>query len=278
MSSWYPTSRPRAADGIKARSTRGEIAKTWWSRRFISSLEDSEVGGRLARGKNYARRGQVLQLNIDTGAVTAAVQGSRARPYQVRIGLPALGKADWAQVIEALAADAWFAAKLLAGEMPPDIEEVFTAAGIALFPASMRELSLDCSCPDWGVPCKHLAAVFYLLAEAFDEDPFLVLAWRGRDQAALLDALAAHRSGGAVADRTEEEAPGPALADQLDHFWQRGAPPAREQIPQMAVDAILDQLPTVELAVRGAELPELLRPVYRALALEVEHDAAIHPG
>ena len=43
---------------------------------------------------------------------------------------------------------------------------------------------MRCSCPDSEVPCKHLAATFYLLAEAFDEDPFLILRWRGRDREA----------------------------------------------------------------------------------------------
>src|SRR5699024_10767398 len=144
------------------------------------------------------------EMDVDAGSVTAAVQGSRARPYKVRIGLPALGKAEWAEVIESLANNAWFAAKLLAGEMPPDIEEVFTDVGVSLFPATLRELSMDCTCPDWEVPCTHLAAVFYLLAEAFDEDPFLVLAWRGRERDVLLDALAAHRTGGVAADWEEE--------------------------------------------------------------------------
>lgn len=264
MTSWYPPSRPRAADGIKARSTRGEIAKTWWSQRFISSLEAAGVGGRLARGKNYARRGQVLNMDIAAGAVTASVQGSRSRPYRVRIGLPALGKADWAQVTRALAEDAWFAAKLLAGEMPPDIEEVFTGAGLSLFPASVREVSMDCNCPDWEVPCKHLAAVFYLLAEAFDDDPFLVFAWRGRDRDAILDALAAHRSGGVAADRTEENR-GPTLDEQLETFWTAGPIAPRESAAPTDVDALLEQLPAVEVEIRGVGLTDLLRPVYLAL-------------
>ncbi|UGT92070.1 SWIM zinc finger family protein [Mycobacterium ostraviense] len=77
-------------------------------------------------------------------------------------------------------------ATLLAGEMPEDIEDVFGTLGLSLFPTTARELSLDCSCPDRAVPCKHLAATFYLLAESFDEDPFAILAWRGREREDLL--------------------------------------------------------------------------------------------
>lgn len=180
-STWYPPpSRPRPVEGgIKARSTRGAIAQTWWSERFIAVLEDIGLGNRLQRGRSYARKGQVISLQVDAGLVTALVQGSRARPYRIRIGIPAFGKSQWAHVERTLAENAWYAAKLLSGEMPEDIEDVFAGLGLSLFPGTARELSLDCSCPDYAVPCKHLAATFYLLAESFDEDPFAILARRG---------------------------------------------------------------------------------------------------
>ncbi len=97
--SWFPPpSRPRPVEGgLKARSTRGAIARTWWSERFIEVLEDIGIGNRLQRGRTYARKGQVISLDVDPGSVTAQVQGSRPRPYRVRIGIPAFGKAEWAQ-------------------------------------------------------------------------------------------------------------------------------------------------------------------------------------
>lgn len=203
-STWYPPpSRPRPVEGgIKARSTRGAIAQTWWSERFIAVLEDIGLGNRLQRGRSYARKGQVISLQVDAGLVTALVQGSRARPYRIRIGIPAFGKSQWAHVERTLAENAWYAAKLLSGEMPEDIEDVFAGLGLSLFPGTARELSLDCSCPDYAVPCKHLAATFYLLAESFDEDPFAILAWRGREREDLLANLAAARADGAAPRRT----------------------------------------------------------------------------
>lgn len=191
-----PYGRPlRVEGGIKAQSTRGAIGETWWSKRFIAVLESLALGSRLARGRSYARAGQVLRLDIEPGLVTATVQGSRPEPYEVRIGLTALSPTAWRAVEIKLAEQAIFGARLLAGEMPAQIEEVFAAAGTPLFPTSAGQLDMACSCPDWSVPCKHIAATFYLLAEAFDQDPFQILHWRGRDRADLLASLRALRSG-----------------------------------------------------------------------------------
>jgi uncharacterized Zn finger protein len=212
----------------------------------------------------------VISLDVSAGSVRARVQGSRPRPYRVRIGLPTFGKVEWARVEQAMADSAWYAAKLLAGEMPEDIEDVFTSVGLTLFPASARELSLDCTCPDQQVPCKHLAAVFYLLAESFDTDPFGMLALRGRDRETLLSNIRSRRgvvSPGDADPGLSAPADGiPALVDCLDSYFRLGGalpPLAALQTPP---DAVLDQLPPVQLSVRGRPLAELLRPLYRALA------------
>lgn len=262
MSDWYPASRPRPVEsGLKARSTRGAIAQTWWSQRFIEVLEGMGIGSRLQRGRNYARRGQVISLDVGPGLVAAQVQGSRARPYRARIGIAAFDKSEWAQIEAALAQDALYTAALLAGEMPADIEGVFDALDLPLFPATARELSLDCSCPDSAVPCKHLAAAFYLLAEAFDEDPFAILAWRGRDRDDLLENLAAARAGGGSAvDRAEPA--GRPLADCLDSFFMRQNTIPVSAPPVASSAALLDQLPDIAVAVRGRALVEVLRPAY----------------
>ncbi|MHA6625594.1 SWIM zinc finger family protein [Pseudonocardia sichuanensis] len=256
-------SRPRKVEGgIQINSSRGPVARTWWSQRFLGVLESLGMGGRLSRGRTYARAGQIVALDIDTGGALATVQGSRPAPYQVRVGVPAFGKAEWGAVAQALADDASYAAALLAGEMPRDIERVFEAVGLSLFPAESRDLAMDCSCPDYAVPCKHLAAVFYVLAERFDADPFQILALRGRDREALLAEVRARRAAAA------EEAPasGGALADVMDRYWSAGGP-LDEQLtgPRTAPDALLDQVPPFPIEVRGAQVSELLRPAYQAL-------------
>ena len=187
------------------------IGEQWWSRRFIGVLESYGMSGRLARGRAYARAGQVLDFELAQGKVTAQVQGSRARPYQVRIGVLPLTTGQWRRVQAALAARALFRAKLLAGEMPHEIEEVFAGCGTPLFPRLASDLDMRCSCPDWEVPCKHLAAVCYVLAEEFDRDPFAMLAWRGKGRDELLAALRQVRA------RGSGPAPGPPAA------WRPGA-------------------------------------------------------
>lgn len=264
-SPFFPPSAPRSVEGgVRARSVRGAIGTSWWSGRFIEVLEGLGVGARLQRGRNYARRGQVISLDIDAGTVVASVQGSRAKPYRVRIGITAFGKAEWASVEEALAGNAWYVASLLAGEMPSDIEEVFTAVGLSLFPRGADELSLDCSCPDWEVPCKHLAAVFYLLAEQFDDDPFRILAWRGREREDLLGRM--HEADSASGNEARAGAP---LTDVLDTFFVSPTPvPTRRSSTGGAL--LVDQLPPVDITVRSRPLAEVLRPVYAALRASAE--------
>jgi uncharacterized Zn finger protein len=254
--------RPRRVEGgIQINSTRGPVARTWWSQRFLGVLESLGVGGRLSRGRSYARAGQIVSLDVDTGGALAEVQGSRPRPYQVRVGVPAFGKAEWATVAQALADDASYAAVLLAGEMPRDIERVFEGIGLSLFPASTRDLAMDCTCPDHAVPCKHLAAVFYVLAERFDADPFQILALRGRNREALLEELRTRRAAAA-----EEPVHAAALADVMDQYWAgRTGPAAQLTGPRTPPDALLDQVSPFSIEVRGEQVAELLRPAYRAL-------------
>ncbi|MFD0788752.1 SWIM zinc finger family protein, partial [Micromonospora azadirachtae] len=151
--------------------------------------------------------GQVVRLDIAPGTVSAVVQGSRPRPYDVHIGFPSFPAELWNRIEAELAAQAFFSARLLAGDLPSELEQLFASAGAPLFPAGIDELTQRCSCPDFAVPCKHLAATFYLLAEAFDADPFELLHWRGRGRTELLDRLRALRatSGGAVAPASSEE-------------------------------------------------------------------------
>ena len=136
---YFPPSRPRKAEGgIKAQSKRGGFGESWWAKRWIEVLESFNIGARLSRGRSYARNGQVLSIAIEKGKVKAKVQGSRPRPYDVTIEVKTLSESDWEKVLDALGRQALFAAKLLAGEMPQDIEPVFREVGLSLFPAKLR--------------------------------------------------------------------------------------------------------------------------------------------
>lgn len=275
---WHEAGPPLTVEGgIKARSKRGAIGEQWWSRRFVEVLESLGMSGRLARGRHYARRGQVIDFELGHGMVRARVQGSRPVPYQVRIGVLPLTNKQWQRVIEALRGQALFRAKLLAGEMPHEIEEVFAACGTPLFPRSARDLDLFCSCPDWGVPCKHLAAVCYVLAEKFDDDPFGMLAWRGRDRAELLAALRWQPADGGRAGDSAVAAPlgsgevAP-LAQCLDRFWSPAVSRARLRAAHPAPAAppalLLRSFEPPDVVIRGMGLAALLAPAYQLLAGE----------
>jgi len=276
----WPPARPiRVEGGIKARSRRGAIGEQWWSRRFISVLESHGLSGRLARGRSYARAGQVLDFELAQGKVTAQVQGSRPRPYQVRIGVLPLTKPQWRRVQDRLASQALFRAKLLAGEMPHEIEDVFAECGTPLFPRSGTDLDMHCSCPDWGVPCKHLAAVCYVLAEEFDRDPFAMLAWRGQARDELLAALreiqSPARADASPAGRAGVptlDVPAAPLADSLADFWSARLSPARLRALSAPAetstpDLLLRMFPPPPVPVRGQNLAEVLTPAYHRLAV-----------
>ena len=184
---YYPPSRPREAKGgIKAQTKRGSFGQSWWAKRWIAVLESFDIGARLSRGRSYARRGQVTAIEVAEGLVKAKVQGSRPKPYDIVIKVATLSQSDWKKLAGTLGKEALFAAKLLAGQMPEDIEKAFTAAGLSLFPQKSKDLDTDCSCPDWSNPCKHIAAVYYLLGEEFDRDPFLIFKLRGMTREKLV--------------------------------------------------------------------------------------------
>lgn len=230
---WYYEAKPtiQTDEGIKARSQRGAFVKHWWADRWLAAMEKLMDQGRLQRGRRYARQGQVLSLVEGKGQISAQVQGSHPRPYKVQIEVAPLSEAEWAQVLQAMGERPLFVASLLAGEMPQTIEEVFSQAGLSLFPHRAGELMQACSCPDWAEVCKHLAAVHYILAERFDEDPFLLFRLRGMEQARLLAALGpAAPLEEAVAPPTYEMAP--PLDEVIGDFWQMGpsAAPLRPQI------------------------------------------------
>jgi uncharacterized Zn finger protein len=267
---FYPRPR-RATGGIKARSKRGPIGEQWWSRRFLDVLESLGLASRLSRGRSYARSGQVLTLDIGTGHVTATVQGSRIKPYRVRLTVDPLTTRQWRIVTDVLAGRAVFRARLLAGEMPAEIEQVFADCGTPLFPRSAKDLKMTCTCPDWEVPCKHLAAVCYVLAEAFDDDPFGMLAWRGKTRADLLTSLRRlHAAGVADVGRPVIDVSDRPLAECADEFWTSALSPARlRSLPPAAAappDLLLRSAEPPLLTVGGQDLATLLRPGYLAMA------------
>jgi uncharacterized Zn finger protein len=276
----YQPTRPLPVErGIAARSRRGAIGESWWSQRFIALLESFGVGSRLTRGRNYARSGQVAELEVEPGIVLAEVQGSRHTPYRVRIRAKVLSEHQWRRAEKAMAAQALPLAKLLAGEMPHEIEDLLAACGLTLFPSAYREFKASCTCPDAANPCKHIAAVYYILAERFDEDPFLIFAWRGRTREELLERLRARR-GGTTRERAAQTSPrdddAPPLSELVDVFWSAGPELAELRVSPLAgvaPDALLRRLGPAPAASAGRNVADLLAPAYARLAAAAERRA-----
>lgn len=263
---YYPPSSPRKVKGgIKADSKRGAFGKNWWAKRWIAVLESFNMGARLGRGRSYARRGQVISIDIDRGVVWAEVQGSRVNPYRVSIKVKTLSKAKWGRLADILSERAIFAAKLLAGEMPGDIEDAFTEAGLSLFPEKRSDLKTDCSCPDWANPCKHIAAVYYLLGEEFDRDPFLIFKLRGIEREQLVELIAGKKGESQSGDAAVEATPEPLPVDP-EVFWN--APKVKElplgevRIPSIAA-ALPKRLGKFPFWRSETNLAETLERIYR---------------
>ncbi len=193
-----------------------EFGKAWWSRRWLETLEDMGWSSRLQRGRSYARQGNVLSVSVGLGTIQGRVQGSRRTPYRVSVDVKILGKSDWDKAVTAMASSASFAAELLAGAMPRNIEEAFSQCRASLFPSSAQDLRMACSCPDWAVPCKHVAAVLYALAVEFDLNPFLLFELRGRTREQLLEELREKRRGTSAAEMREESAVGSESGAQME--------------------------------------------------------------
>jgi uncharacterized Zn finger protein len=259
-----------AKGGIRAQSQRGAFGQSWWAKRWIAVLEDFDLGARLTRGRSYARSGQVLSIKIEKGNVKARVQGSYPQPYRVEIQIKPLSEANWERLTASLSTQVIFAAKLLAGEMPQEIEEAFNAAGLSLLPKRLGDLTTDCSCPDWSNPCKHIAAVYYLLGEEFDRDPFLIFKLRGMEREEFIERLGQVASISTSAAEKEEtqHKPEPLVAD-ASNFWQ-GNPISADlfgAVPELAGAAALPKRLGKFPFWRGQEpLIDTLTPIYERAA------------
>ncbi|NOX63139.1 MAG: hypothetical protein GXP42_14530 [Chloroflexi bacterium] len=236
-----------------------------WSRAWLDALMQFSQPGRMRRGQRFARRGKVKRFEIRPGEILAEVrEGDQS--YDVRIQLQVLPDETWEQIVERLSSQALYSARLLEGEMPPEVVQVFEDVGAPLFPRA-DELQASCTCPDWEVPCKHIAAIYYLLAERFDQDPFLLFQVRGRSKAQILAMLRALRQTQVEPENEEEAFVAPPLEAVLDTFWDIGpeiksivfdiSPPAAT-LPQLRR---LGPFPSTSL-----DLITLLAPIYETVS------------
>ena len=174
---FYRAKTKTAKGGIKAQTKK--FGNQWWAARWLESIETFGPSKRVARGRSYARKGQVLELHFEPGRISATVQGSRDTPYKVEIFLCRMTDEIEAMLVRDLQTEPIFAATLLIGELHPDVDRLFRKFDFPLFPTKEEGLQSTCSCPDAGNPCKHIAAVYYLISLELERDPFLLFHLRG---------------------------------------------------------------------------------------------------
>lgn len=174
-----------------------QFGHTWWGRAWVDALENRARldPNRLPRGRSYARYDRVSSLQLARGEITAKVRGNRPGAYRVVVRVHTYGDAQWKRVVETVAGRAAHAAALLDGELDPSIADDAAASGVELLPGP-GDLQPRCSCPDWADPCKHAAAVCYLVADVLDADPFALFELRGRSRETLMAELRAERRSG----------------------------------------------------------------------------------
>ncbi|MEZ2227215.1 SWIM zinc finger family protein [Microcoleus sp.] len=248
------------------------IDREWWTQQWLDLINTYRFKKRLERGWQYAREGKVLSIKFPNQEVIALVQGTDPKPYQVSLGLDPLTDEDWEYVIENMSQRAIFSAKLLAGEMPHNIEDVFAAAGKTLFPLSLSDIRSRCSCPDPKNPCKHISAVYYLLGDRFSEDPFVLFQMRGRTKEQILTALR-QRRGTEAKDNTQLNSGENSLTEnaklpKVDRFWEYNQQLESSLVvivPPPSSETVLDILGPMPLATDGKGTASKSSPASDAL-------------
>lgn len=224
--------RPRRVRGGEKISSAGPGVGSWAGQRWVRLVEQLAAGQALVEGLDYARQGQTRRLAFTPGCIDASVQGRAYTAYTTRLKLTVFDHGQWERVVESMSDQAIYAAKLLSGELPPSIEDVFAPLGLRLFPAEAGDVTTTCNCGEAQPWCKHACCAAMLLADRLGGNPFLMFELRGLNGEELLERLRQRRTvvgaaHGAVAvyqprvPGVSEEAQ-PALEDCLAHFWEAG--------------------------------------------------------
>ena len=151
-----------------------KYGNTWWGQQWLKALNHIDFSNRLPRGKTYANKGLVKDVVIEGNIVKSKVQGSERYPYDQKLKLQKFTESEKEDILDIITEDPFILSSLLNRELPQDLLALLDKKGITLFPQSWRDINGTCSCPDWAVPCKHLAAVVYVIANEIDKNPFMV--------------------------------------------------------------------------------------------------------
>ncbi|NEQ39705.1 MAG: hypothetical protein F6K40_27015 [Okeania sp. SIO3I5] len=253
--------------------------KEWWTQQWIDLLNSYRFKKRLERARNYARQGNVLSLEFKEQRIIAQVQGTAPEPYKLSLWLDTFTDEDWSYIIETMSERAIFTAKLLAGEMPQNIEEVFAANGLRLFPFTLDDINAKCDCPDPKRVCKHIAAVYYLLGDRFSDDPFLLFQLRGRTKEKILEELRQKRGQSEDEKIQNEESfvNSPIITSatqknlKIEQFWEYNQQLDSSLIvitPSPSNETVLDVLGQIPLGASADIVMDSFQKIYQNISQE----------
>lgn len=246
-----PIMPKRVRGGLKIRGNEGPVPKSWLTTSWVQLIEELVAVEELIEAREYARIGQTISVEISPGLVEAKIQGRSPRPYTTKLHFPQLSEAQWQQVIDAMAFEAVYAAKLLADELPQATPELFAKLGLLLLP-TRESIRVECTCVA-EEPCKHAATAGYLIMQQLDVTPLLILTLRGLPADHVVEritqarAIQSHGQAAAHPDPVLADLQEPALALEqcLEEFWRPG--PEISELehmppPQHAPHALLRRL------------------------------------
>lgn len=254
--------------------------KEWWTQQWIDLLNSYRFKKRLERARNYARQGNVLSIEFKEQKIISQVQGTAPEPYEQSLWLDIFTDEDWGYIIETMSQRAIFTAKLLAGEMPKNIEEVFATNGLRLFPFTLDEIHSRCDCPDKARVCKHIAAVYYLLGDRFSDDPFLLFQLRGRTKEQILAAIRQKRGQNEdenaietvkTTQQNKRKSPTSAIPESLNfqEFWEYSQQLDSSLVvitPPPSNETVLDVLGPIPLGASADIVMDYLKKIYQNIS------------
>lgn len=180
--------------------------KTWWGESFVLALEGFIDPGRLSRGRSYRTENRILKFEQNDNHVKATIRGNinpyfevtKEPRYKVDIKFNTISIAQWQAAIKQIGNNASWLSKLMLNEIPCDIDDAFSSS--CLLPKSYDDVVASCSCPDWDNPCKHIAGVYYRIANILDSEPMLLFSLRGISPAQLIVELKKTELGNAFSE------------------------------------------------------------------------------
>ncbi len=238
-----PAKPRKVRGGVKLPATfaPGDANLGWAAQRWLRLMEQAAEGTRLVEGLEYGKLGQARRLTISRGMIEAAVQGRADRAYTVRLTFDAFSESQWEKAVASMGDSAIYAAKLLAGEVPANIEDLFAPLGLKLFPSEAGELRTSCTCGEAGAWCKHVCCTSYLFAARLATEPFVIFAARGLEAEEIRERLRERRAMAGVGTGSvpvyAQRVPGASdvqsksLEECLDHFWESGPELGELELP-----------------------------------------------